>query len=337
MPTVPATRAACTLLTACALLGPLAPPAAAQTVESVGIRALGMGGAFVAVADDATATWWNPGALAAGPFFDASAGMTFDSSSPDARGRTGWFTASIPALGLSNYRLRMSSFGTFDPIEGGPGNREEGGEAVPVRYWQVSQWSATFVQTLLTGVHAGTTLKYLRGTVRQGLAGAGLDDDALLDAAGDLSGGERDGRFDLDVGVLATGGPVRVGVLVKNLREPDFGPAGPQLPRQVRIGAAVDAAAAGGPALVVSVDADARTYATASGERRVVAAGAEQWLAGRRVGVRGGIRQNRAGRRERVYTAGASVRLSRSSFVDGFVAGGDTDGQAWGLALRVSY
>ena len=35
-------------------------PASAQIVESVGHRALGMGGAFVAVADDSTATWWNP-------------------------------------------------------------------------------------------------------------------------------------------------------------------------------------------------------------------------------------------------------------------------------------
>ncbi|MGH9162460.1 MAG: hypothetical protein ACRD2X_21040, partial [Vicinamibacteraceae bacterium] len=43
--------------------------AAAQPIELVGARALGMGGAFVAVADDATATYWNPAGLAFGGLF----------------------------------------------------------------------------------------------------------------------------------------------------------------------------------------------------------------------------------------------------------------------------
>ena len=44
--------------------------AAAQIYESIGIRAQGMGGAFVAVADDATATWWNPAGLASGGYLN---------------------------------------------------------------------------------------------------------------------------------------------------------------------------------------------------------------------------------------------------------------------------
>ncbi len=44
----------------------LARPASAQIYETVGIRAQGMAGAFVAVADDSTATWWNPAGLATG-------------------------------------------------------------------------------------------------------------------------------------------------------------------------------------------------------------------------------------------------------------------------------
>ena len=32
---------------------------------------MGMGGAFVAVADDATATWWNPAGLASGAYLNA--------------------------------------------------------------------------------------------------------------------------------------------------------------------------------------------------------------------------------------------------------------------------
>ena len=47
----------------------LARPASAQIYETVGIRAQGMAGAFVAVADDSTATWWNPAGLATGAYF----------------------------------------------------------------------------------------------------------------------------------------------------------------------------------------------------------------------------------------------------------------------------
>ena len=37
---------------------------------AAGVAADGEGGAFVAVANDSSATWWNPAGLAAGPFFD---------------------------------------------------------------------------------------------------------------------------------------------------------------------------------------------------------------------------------------------------------------------------
>src|SRR5215207_5766821 len=46
-------------------------PVQAQTSDQVGIRALGMSGAFTAVANDATATWWNPAGLASGAYFNA--------------------------------------------------------------------------------------------------------------------------------------------------------------------------------------------------------------------------------------------------------------------------
>src|SRR4029077_11565346 len=45
-------------------------PARAQLYEDVGTRAQGMSGAFVAVADDATAAWWNPAGLATGALFN---------------------------------------------------------------------------------------------------------------------------------------------------------------------------------------------------------------------------------------------------------------------------
>ncbi len=56
---------------AAGLLASTALPAKAQIYEIVGTRAQGMGGAFVAVADDATATWWNPAGLATGAYFSS--------------------------------------------------------------------------------------------------------------------------------------------------------------------------------------------------------------------------------------------------------------------------
>src|SRR5258705_11587748 len=49
----------------------LVSPASAQQADQVGVRALGMGGAFTAVADDATASWWNPAGMAGGAYFNA--------------------------------------------------------------------------------------------------------------------------------------------------------------------------------------------------------------------------------------------------------------------------
>src|SRR3712207_3061639 len=82
-------------------------PAAAQTFDGPGTRAQGMA-AFVAVADDASAVYWNPGGLASGAYFslvldrtDAETGAAGDR----AGSRSSWLLAlSAPAVGLSYYR-----------------------------------------------------------------------------------------------------------------------------------------------------------------------------------------------------------------------------------------
>ena len=98
-----------------------------QTAESVGVRAQGMGGAFTAVADDATATWWNPAGLGAWnssglagglyanaildlgghqePRIDRDAsGNLVAARRVDSRG----FAVGDPALGLGYYRLGIN-------------------------------------------------------------------------------------------------------------------------------------------------------------------------------------------------------------------------------------
>src|SRR5437870_3565702 len=84
----------------------LAPAAArAQTTDVIGIRAQGMGGAFTAVADDATAWWWNPGGLAGGPFLNGliEFARPLTSTSESVRG----LSVAYPALGFTYYRLPL--------------------------------------------------------------------------------------------------------------------------------------------------------------------------------------------------------------------------------------
>jgi hypothetical protein len=200
-------------------LGFLPSPALAQIVEAVGGRALGMGGAFVAVANDSTATWWNPAGLAAGPFFDLALGWSgtdVDGSLPARRERATSFAVAIPPLGISFYRFRITDIGQFRTIATSAGGREDRRAAVPGWSLSASQFGATLVHTLVTGVHVGTTVKYVRVN---GLASdvLGFDTTSVrewLDLAGDLEGGDVQDGFDLDVGVLAVRGPIRVGGVV---------------------------------------------------------------------------------------------------------------------------
>lgn len=291
-----------------------ATPVGAQVVESVGSRALGMGGAFVAVASDSSATWWNPAGLAAGPFLDVALGKADGAS---------WFALATPPFGMAYYRLQITDAQAFNATTGQAGaNREDRGAGVPVRSLSVNQLGVTLLRTLIPGVHAGTTLKYLRGA---------------------LDGRDAENTFDLDAGVLAVAGSFRLGGVVRNVRDPEFGaddPAEPgiRLQRQVRVGAAFNPEDATGVPLTVAVDADIRSYSAGAGERRVVALGAEQWLASKRMGIRAGGRFNTVGARERSATAGLSVSLRPGMFADGHVVrGGSADDRGWGVAARISF
>ncbi len=62
----------------CGLFGLVGSRASAQSFDLAGTRAKGMAGAFVAVADDGTATWWNPAGIANTLVFDGVADFRQD-------------------------------------------------------------------------------------------------------------------------------------------------------------------------------------------------------------------------------------------------------------------
>ena len=339
------------VLTSVALLCALAADSAhAQVIETVGSRALGMGGAFVAVASDSSATWWNPAGIAAGPFVDIAWARSVTErveELPAARDRASWFAVATPPAAFSYYRLRITDIQPFDPTGDPAGSREDRRAGVPVRSLSASQLGVTLARTLVPGVHTGTTLKYIRGTLRQGREDSLASPSDLLARGDDYAGGETQGRIDLDVGVLAVAGSFRLGAVVKNLREPEFDAPGltPDAPpdrltmrRQMRIGAAFDPENATGVPITVAFDADVRTYATSSGERRMVAVGVEHWFLTKRVGVRAGGRKNTRGEGEMSATGGLTLALRGGLYLDGYaVRGRKVDEQGWGLAARISF
>ena len=300
-----------------------------------------MGGAFVAVASDSSATWWNPAGLATGPFSDVAVAqgvVDLKENELARRDRVSFFAASAPMVGFSYYRLRITDI-QRSGAKGQPVvDREDTRAEVSVRSFSVSELGLTLVQSMLPGVHAGATLKYVRGTLRGDMGDAARSPSELLDSGEELGGGAAENRFDLDAGVIGVAGPVRVGVVMRNIRALKFGDGGFTLPRQTRVGAALDVEKAGGPPLTLAIDADARTYTTASGDRRVIAAGVEQWLGMRRIGIRGGGRFNTVGAKERVATAGASILVRTGLYVEGQVTHGGADAErGWGVGARVTF
>lgn len=321
--------------------------AAAQIYEAVGTRAQGMGGAFVAVADDATATWWNPAGLATGAIASVVVERMRVLEPVDAPDRgpawlaqTGGFAIASPSLGLSYYRLRVSEIRPSSSTEGDdPGRQDQGAEGVDLRSIALSEFGATFGQSVGSHLVIASTVKLVRG----GLA-ASTDDDpgAALDrlervASLDVS---RETHADLDVGVMAAFSRVRIGASVKHMSQPEFGdgPTGFELKRQARAGLAIFGAAHGVlDAMTAAIDADLTRTMTVVGDVRHVAAGAEAWFLRRRLGLRAGVSANTVGDVGHSMSAGISLGAQRL-YVDGAVtAGSDRSREGWGISLRLTF
>ena len=322
----------------------------AQIYESFGIRAQGMGGAFVAVADDATATWWNPAGLAGGAYGNSvlEYGTLQDprvatdatgAAVPAWRSDTRGISVAYPAFGLSYYRLKLSQIQPVTAIGTDPLSRQDPGQA-PVRQtaFVLQQFGATFGQSIGSHLVLATTLKLLYGGSSAAPTVAG---SASLDQAAALPTGSET-HADLDVGAMARFGAISVGATVKNLREPSFG-SGDSLVdvrRQARVGLAASSHKRAGTmsAFAVDVDADLTRTSMATGDVRHVAAGLEGWMYNGSLGLRAGVSANTIGAARPAAGGGLSLALRKGTYIDSQATfGSDQSRKGWGLDFRVTF
>jgi hypothetical protein len=148
-------------------------PAGAQAEPPVGVRAAGMGGAFTAVADDASAVYWNPAGLAGGSFFS----LVLDRNRLDHDSAT-LIAIGTPPLGLSYYRTAARE------LAGSP-------HSLVTHHAGV-----TVLQSVGERLAVGATVKLVRGVVSSGTASTGstrFDTDLGVMTSGSL------GRLGLSV------------------------------------------------------------------------------------------------------------------------------------------
>ena len=317
------TRAFVSLVSFVVVSAPLT--ARAQHYEDIGVRAQGMAGAFVAVADDATATWWNPAGLATGAFFsgvveydslqEPRKGGDIGAPPPDRRSHAGGVAVAFPALGLSYYRLNISEIRPPRSTAAGSPGRQDQGVGPGVSSLEISQLGASIGQSLGDHLVIASTLKLLRA--------------------------QSETRGDIDVGAMAVFGAARFGLAVRNVTAPEVGDgaAAVVLARQARAGVSLTAAGIGrAEGVTVAFDADLTKTTTAVGDERHVSGGIEAWMLRRRIGLRGGLSANTAGDARPVVAGGASLALRSGMYVDGeATVGTDQARRGWGLGLRVTF
>ncbi len=274
----------------------------AQTFGDVGERPLGMGTAFVAVADDATAIYWNPAGVASVFAFDAHAEVGSWRMPGSSTLRTGLIGAAMPALGIGYYRTRTG-------VQAAGSRKTEGSGGVRVSQDGTRNFGVTLVQTLVNTLVVGTTLR----------ATSGWGSTA----------------FELDAGALASAGAVRVGVSARNLRQA-LGVA-----RQARAGVAFaprsTPSGVNGP-YTIAFDFDLTTRIQGAARRREAAIGGEKWWAHGLFATRVGTRWSVVDEAEPALSGGMTIRLPGSVLVEGHLTGARGSARdGWGLGLRYAF
>lgn len=194
----------------------------AQAFETAGVRALGMDGVFVAVADDATANYWNPAGLTDVPFSAVLDVQRIDSrlgADPTHREGTSdlitFASLASPTLGLTYYRLR--SWQVDQVVRNGIDGRDTASLTSLVTHHA----GITLVRPFGPGRTVATVLKAVRGTAAVGFGDGRAPVGVLFDQTSELRGLSTI-RLDLDAGVMIGVGAVRVALVWRNLREPAF-------------------------------------------------------------------------------------------------------------------
>ena len=294
-----------------ALLGQ-APEAMAQAEPAVGVRASGMGGAFVGVADDASATYWNPAGLASGAFFS----LVLDRSAVKPReglnasdGSATLVAIGTPPFGVSYYRIAI-------PVAPAIGSTGADGNAAGIETLVTHQFGVTVDQSLHDGIVVGATIKGVRGVTS-------VETRTALDA---------------DLGLMLSGRAGRVGLSVRNAFEPDFktSSGSVRLERRVRAGFSLSVR----DMVRVAFDSDVTTADVPGGEWRDAAVGAELHPLAR-AWVRSGVHWNTAGGglgTAPVVSVGGSGAVYGSLMVDAQVSAGSENGnRGWGVGLRYNF
>jgi hypothetical protein len=241
----------------------------------------------------------------------------------------------IPALGLAYYRLRISE---IRPVEGSgaAGATDREGRAAVGASLITHNTAVTLVQTVIDRFVLASSVRFVRGIATVLPIEPGRDVEDALEAVTAFVG-RADNTFDVDVGAMLDLGTARLGLAARNLREPEFEAAAEgrlKMQRQARAGVAILPTRT----LTLAGDVDLTCTDTATGERRHVALGAEQWLANRRVGVRAGFRGSTIGDLRPLLAGGISVAARSSVWIDAHVSRGERgEARGWGVATRVGF
>lgn len=286
-----------------------------------------MGGAFVAVANDATSFHWNPAGMANSGIYSMTVGWdNLHFGDPKLPAVVGATQESNKLTGIATMPMGVS-YGYFHQAR----VVAVGADGTPVvDSLRVHHLGATVVQSLVKGLTVGATVKYLRGQATTGETIGFLTGEALQEGLNRKV--KSDGAFDLDLGIQGELGPFRAGLTIKNVRQPTFtGDAGfaIQLKRRTRLGLALLPT----DGLTLAFDVDLDTADPLVGLRRMMALGGEVRL-GSSLALRSGVRWSRDGERRPLGALGTSLRLRQGLWLDGYATYSRFEDRGFGVAIR---